>query len=83
MKATEWIQACAPLYINCQQQDIFKIRDKVPGCGPRRVVMFGEDGGEVLLECGHSLSLSYMPIWESTACAILRERAKAATGDSD
>ena len=71
------IEALAPLYIKCQQQDIHKIQDGIAGHGPRRVHRFTVDnfsGMSVILSCGCCLPISWMPIWESEACLKFKER---------
>ena len=55
----------APLYVNCQQQDIFKIRDGIRGHGPQRVTALRK--GNAQLSCGCSLPVSWMPEWEQVA----------------
>lgn len=48
--------------VECQQQNIFKIRDGIPGHGPQRVVArFHPTNERVQLECGCSLPLSWLP----------------------
>lgn len=52
-----------PLKIKCQQQDSYKIRDGIPGHGMQDVVDIDEAFGKkyILLGCGCSLPLSYLP----------------------
>ena len=49
--------------IVCQQRDIFKIRDKIPGHGPQPVVCkFIHNGFEyVRLKCKCSIPVSWLP----------------------
>lgn len=52
------------MFIKCQQQDILKIRDRIPGHG-RQVVLYRlqhYSGSErVQLVCGCSLPMSWLP----------------------
>jgi hypothetical protein len=65
----------APCYIGCQQQDIFKIRDGVPGHGPQKVTAI--DRGRVILECGCSLPISWLASWEQSAVLEFQKRWRA------
>ncbi len=65
-----WIKAVASLHVDCQ-------KNKILGCGPQQVIGFGRRGlykDRVMLMCGHSISLSWLPTWEQEACKILRKR---------
>ena len=59
--------------INCQQQDIFKIRDGIPGHGPQEVVNVCR--GRVRLACGCSLPLTWLPRVEREA-ALSEDRGQ-------
>lgn len=67
--------------VTCQQQDIYKIRDGVPGHGPQIVqsLMFHDrpkpSRPYVHLACGCFLPVSYMPRCEAD---LLREMIGAA-----
>jgi len=54
--------------IDCQQQNIFKIRDKIPGHGPQKVLCryhHLHNGIElVLLACGCSIPISWLLLKE-------------------
>jgi hypothetical protein len=63
---------CAPCYVDCQQQDIFSIRDGVAGHGPQRVT--GISGGRVILACGCTLPISWLPSWERAAVLEFQKR---------
>jgi len=66
------------MIVECQQQDILKIRDKIPGHGPREAVClyrpFGDGRVDVLLECFCSVPIRWFPLKEQHA--ILRNVRK-------
>lgn len=52
--------------VKCQQQNIHKIRDGIPGHGPQRVLgrYKGISSERVQLECGCSLPVLWLPTHE-------------------
>jgi hypothetical protein len=66
------ITRLAPLFINCQQQNVQSIREGVRGCGPQRVVSVTKQ--IVVLNCGHTIPLMWLPTWERLACISLFSR---------
>jgi len=64
------------MIVECQQQDTFKIRDKIPGHGPQKVCRrsLGVGSERVLLECGCSLPLTWLTGAEREG--VLREIPK-------
>jgi hypothetical protein len=66
------IDGLAPCYVECQQQDIFKIRDGMPGHGPQKVTGFFV--GRVILACGCTLPVSWLASWEQSAVLEFQKR---------
>ncbi len=64
------------MIIECQQKDIFKIRDKIPGHGPQEVRSryLGVYGEYVCLECGCSHRIDHLTNVEREG--VLREIPK-------
>lgn len=69
------------MIVECQQRNIFKIRDKIPGHGPREVICRYQplyNGSEhVLLACGCSIPIPWLPLTEQQA--VHRSLKPAAT----
>ena len=61
------------MIIECQQQDIFKIRDKIPGHGPQKVKRryrpIWQGSEHVFLACGCSLPIPWLPLKEQKCLA--------------
>ena len=51
--------------VKCQQQNIFKLRDGIPGHGPQEVRHVAH--GRVYLACGCSIPLTWLPRVEREA----------------
>jgi hypothetical protein len=64
------------MIVKCQQKDIFKIRDKIPGHGPQEVShrFLGVYGEYVYLECGCYHHISHLTNLEREG--VLREVPK-------
>lgn len=58
-------QKAAPVFVRCQQKDTQAIREGIPGHGPQRITAVYQR--RVHLECGCSLPISWLPIWEQRA----------------
>jgi len=55
--------------IKCQQHNILKIKDKIPGHGTQEARLLARYPGRVFLACGCNLPISWLPKHE-------RERIK-------
>jgi hypothetical protein len=58
--------------VKCQQQDIFKIRDGIPGHGNQKALLRFKrhshgNGERVLLGCGCDFPVTWLPTGEQTA----------------
>lgn len=59
------------MIVNCQQKDIFKIKDGIPGHGPQ-ITLFRFLSDRVQLACGCSLPISWLPTAERDVVKGLR-----------
>ncbi len=59
--------------VGCQQKDIFKIRDGIPGHGPQKAMFrfYSPHGEHVKLECGCHLPVSWLKLVEQEV--VLRD----------